>query len=1215
MCGGEIVPEGNASYGTCDSCGGTMTLPRIQDERKANLFNRANQFRKQNDFDKALSAYESILNEDNTDAEAHWGAMLSRFGIEYVEDPLTHMPKPTCHRVQHDSVFADADYLAALEYAPDGHVRDLYETQAKEISDIQKHILDISAKEPPFDVFICYKESTDGGTRTKDSTIAQDIYYQLTKEDYKVFFARITLEDKLGQEYEPYIFAALNSAKVMLVIGTKPEYFKAVWVKNEWSRFLSLTKKDRSLLLIPCYKDMDAYDLPEELSFLQSQDMSKIGFIQDIIRGIKKVLDNSGSRPAHAEETNTIDEKITPLLKRAWLFLEDSDWQDADKYFDKVLDIDPEFAPAYIGKLCASQKLKYEADIIKLHLPFNEYKNGDKALKFAKGEQRQKYYSYIKQVKDRLEKEAHEAATHIPQPQNNTYAPPPAERKQDYNYTPERELNLRKKRSYTTAGLLGIFFGNLGFHNFYMGRKVRGLCQLLLTGLTVVSFGQLFFFALIAGIWGFTEGVLLLSGKVIDIYTEDKKFNKLGAWAKNHKKIAVGGTLGIIAVSFIVPLIMIAVKNIPNDAVQTNSGNSISTTSNRSDSDSFPETDNDSSREENRSSGDLDDAGLVTTTSENNTTTKVNTPSLPYLTDLAPAYQSEGNYTEYSAKNGEQTSFFMGGIEYFDGMTMSSSNDPIWGVYNLNSEYSSLEFVLCHVDMTNNYDGALQIFYDGILSDEYSLSSDMSPRMISLDVNGVSQLKISFEIYGYDTFYGCGNPVLSTDDNQIESFLPVPNAQDGFIPDVSPAYQKAGNYKEYSLKLSGGTDSFNIGGIKYTDGMTMSSSNDPVWGVYNLASQYSSLEFVLGHVDMTNNNNGTLQVFFDGILADEFSLTSDMPPRLISLDVTGVTQLKISFQIGGYDTFYGCGNPVLSIDANNETATVPIPKAQDGYIPDVLPAYQKAGNYHEYSLKSSGGTDSFYMGGIRYTDGITMSSSNDPVWGVYNLASQYSSLEFVLSHIDKTNNNNGNLQIFYDGVLHDEFPLTSDMSPRMIALDVTGVSQLKISFMINGYDTFYGCGNPILSVDSDHETALLPIPKAQDGLIPDVLPAYQNTGNYKEYSLKSSGGTESFYMSGVKYTDGITMSSSNDPVWGVYNLSSQYRSLEFSFGHIDDTNNYNCKLQIYCDGNLVSEYSVTSDTAVKNYTIDLTNVTQLKIVCNIEGYDTYYGFGNPTLKQ
>ena len=42
---------------------------------------------------------------------------------------------------------------------------------------------------------------------------------------------------------------------------------------------LKIMNKDRSKVLIPCYKDMDAYELPEEFAHLQAQDMSKIGFI------------------------------------------------------------------------------------------------------------------------------------------------------------------------------------------------------------------------------------------------------------------------------------------------------------------------------------------------------------------------------------------------------------------------------------------------------------------------------------------------------------------------------------------------------------------------------------------------------------------------------------------------------------------------------------------------------------------------------------------------------------------------------------------------------------------------------------------------------------------------------------------------------------------------------------------------------------------------
>ena len=158
MCGGNLEVNEKSTVGTCQYCGSTMTLPKDSDEKKANLFNRANHYRRNNDFDKAMVTYENILNEDNNDAEAHWGVVLCKYGIEYVEDPKTNKRIPTCHRAQYGSVLADEDYKQALANADD-QARTLYEQEAKAIEGIQKQILEISAKEEPFDVFICWKAS------------------------------------------------------------------------------------------------------------------------------------------------------------------------------------------------------------------------------------------------------------------------------------------------------------------------------------------------------------------------------------------------------------------------------------------------------------------------------------------------------------------------------------------------------------------------------------------------------------------------------------------------------------------------------------------------------------------------------------------------------------------------------------------------------------------------------------------------------------------------------------------------------------------------------------------------------------------------------------------------------------------------------------------------------------------------------------------------
>ena len=414
MCGGDIDFIPGATYGTCEYCGSTSTIPQAEDENKLNRYNRANHFRRQCEFDKAVAAYEKILEQDDTDAEAHWGAVISRFGIEYVEDPATHQRIPTCHRVQVASILTDEDYLAAVENAPDEESRRIYQEEAARIAEIQKGILAISANEKPYDVFICYKETDENGQRTRDSQWAQDVYYGLTEQGLKVFFSRITLEDKLGQQYEPYIFAALNSAKVMVVIGSRPEYFNAVWVKNEWSRYLSLMKHDHKRLLIPCYRDMDPYDLPEELSMLQSQDMSKIGFMQDLLRGVQKVMQQPTSAPQGVRvETATVETNapgVTSLLKRAALFLEDGDTASAREYYDRVLDIDPECAEAYMGKVCAETGCRKESDLGALNYCVDMRGDWQKAVRFASAGQKQKYEGYMASVRARVEEHCHELA-------------------------------------------------------------------------------------------------------------------------------------------------------------------------------------------------------------------------------------------------------------------------------------------------------------------------------------------------------------------------------------------------------------------------------------------------------------------------------------------------------------------------------------------------------------------------------------------------------------------------------------------------------------------------------------------------------------------------------------------------------------------------------------------------------------------------------------
>lgn len=333
MCGGVLNVETDSSVVKCDYCGTVQTIPSFSSERKRAYFQRANDLRMQCEFDKASTLYEILVSEFPDESEAYWGLLLCKYGIEYIEEGEERIP--TCHRLQARSILDDPDYFRALDHA-DVVARSVYEKEAKRIDGISKQLLQLSFSEEPFDIFICYKETDAMGQRTEDSVLAFDIYSSLIKEGYRVFFAKVTLEGKLGTEYEPYIFSALSSAKVMVHVTTSVENTNAVWVKNEWKRFLEKTGDGR--VFIPCYRNILAEELPDEMKRFQGQDLGKIGAIQDLVYGINKIL-----HPLHESAQRDVSDVVgqppfDPLREE----YEDniSIFKDIDSYYSVASDLD-----------------------------------------------------------------------------------------------------------------------------------------------------------------------------------------------------------------------------------------------------------------------------------------------------------------------------------------------------------------------------------------------------------------------------------------------------------------------------------------------------------------------------------------------------------------------------------------------------------------------------------------------------------------------------------------------------------------------------------------------------------------------------------------------------------------------------------------------------------------------------------------------------------
>lgn len=381
-CGAPLELKQNISVCKCEYCGVQQTVPILDFDEKALLWERADNMRRSGEYDRAMSIYEQIAKLCPDEPDVYWEMVLCRYGVEYVEEPVSHKRIPTINRIQYTPVIDDKDYRKAVSLVSNGDQRRIYILEAQRLDGLREDILAVSLNEKPYDIFICYKETDSDGRRTEDSVLASKLYRTLSAEGWRVFFSRITLESKAGTEYEPYIFSALNSAKLMFVVGTSPDNINAVWVRNEWSRYLARMTENGEGMLVPLYKGMHKEHLPAEFSHLQAFDMCAPDFEEELVRGVRKLLTKSSDMSAIPVQTGQTAD-ISGLLRRAQLFLEDMDFARADELCETVLDSEPENARAYLIKLLVEYHVSSEEKLAECCSDFTTSRNYAKAMRFG----------------------------------------------------------------------------------------------------------------------------------------------------------------------------------------------------------------------------------------------------------------------------------------------------------------------------------------------------------------------------------------------------------------------------------------------------------------------------------------------------------------------------------------------------------------------------------------------------------------------------------------------------------------------------------------------------------------------------------------------------------------------------------------------------------------------------------------------------------------
>ena len=368
MCGSNLEIEDSITVCKCEKCGTSQTVPDIEDDKELKLFERAGRLRFNCDFDKAAGIYNTITDSYPEEAEGYWGLILCKYGIEYADD-ASGKKVPVCHRISYDSVMDDEDFELVMENS-DSESRAIFREEAKIIEENRKKYIQIAESEQPYDIYISYRAKDDNGDKTAVSEIAGHLYNKLTSAGYRVCLSEAALKGKERSYCEPYIYSALNSANVMLALGTSYDDYNDVWVKNEWNRYLEIAEKNKNKCLIPCYKDVDEYDIPKEFAGLKVCQLGNDDTFNNIMAEIANVVKPASinqpvSEPEKAEPAEEIEleeiEIIEPidinkLLDEGFAAISDKNWKKANKLFFQVLDEEPDNSKAYWGQLLVQQE-------------------------------------------------------------------------------------------------------------------------------------------------------------------------------------------------------------------------------------------------------------------------------------------------------------------------------------------------------------------------------------------------------------------------------------------------------------------------------------------------------------------------------------------------------------------------------------------------------------------------------------------------------------------------------------------------------------------------------------------------------------------------------------------------------------------------------------------------------------------------------------------
>ncbi len=425
-CEGEMdVREAKNGVLTCPYCRTIVVLPREDSSHETKAYlNSGNQNLELGRFDEAYIMFGKAVEENAQEPEGYFGMALAKAKIQYLKDLVNNRLQPICFEITSSKFTDDKNYQKAIELSnPDQ--KQIYSEKGEEIDNIKSKFFELKKNGVEYDTFICCKVTNEDGGNTQDSMNALKIYHELKDAGYKPFYSEEVLKNFVGDDYEANILYALYSCGSMIVVCSNEEYLQTKWVKNEYTRFITLLEekeKQRGSIAF-VYNGKPIEEFPGIQGKVQGIDFSKFNALNQIVAFVEKFAGSNRFLDFQRKEyeKNSVQKKRTikreiqkrnlsvsvseavsisdeAKLRNAQILLEKGDFDNVCNFCNEILMSNKFYGKAYWTLFLAQNKCKSDEEFIKSTAPVNNFEDFEKAISASSDKNdREKYYNCLKQ--------------------------------------------------------------------------------------------------------------------------------------------------------------------------------------------------------------------------------------------------------------------------------------------------------------------------------------------------------------------------------------------------------------------------------------------------------------------------------------------------------------------------------------------------------------------------------------------------------------------------------------------------------------------------------------------------------------------------------------------------------------------------------------------------------------------------------------------------